>query len=165
MRVLENEDQFIKGAWAGLIAGIVMFIFVEIFRWVGLTKYGVSYLAGDTAFTYENNLVMNLLAFVIHSGVGVFWGIVLAFIFTKVLSSDYYLVKTIFISFCIFFFHLGFLDEPFHYKREIHEQTTDLAVILCGYIIYGIIVAVIFKKQKLIRCQGWGNRDMQSKKE
>jgi hypothetical protein len=44
----------------------------------------------------------------------------------------------------------SFLDEPFHYKREIHEQTTDLAVILCGYIIYGIIVAVIFKKKKII---------------
>lgn len=150
MKLLEDEDQFIKGLWAGLIANVVMFIFVEIFRWVGLTKYGVSYLAGDTVFTFKNNLAMNLISFMVHSGVGMFWGIIFAFLFTKVFSSDYYLLKSIFISFCIFFFHLGFLDEPFHYAREIHEQTADLLIILLGYLIYGVLVAVILKKQKLI---------------
>lgn len=71
MRLLENEEQFIKGLRAGLIAAIVMFFFVEIFRWAGLTRYGVSYLAGDTVFTFKNNLAMNLISFMIHSAVGV----------------------------------------------------------------------------------------------
>lgn len=151
MRLLENEEQFIKGLRAGLIAAIVMFFFVEIFRWAGLTRYGVSYLAGDTVFSFKNNLAMNLISFMVHSAVGVFWGIVFAFLFTKVFSGDYYLLKSIFGGFCIFFFHLGFLDEFFHYTRKIHEQTGDLLVILCGYIIYGIITAVLLKKQKLIQ--------------
>jgi hypothetical protein len=150
MKVLENEDQFIKGVWAGLISGIVMFVFVETFRWLGLTKYGVSYLGGETVFTFKNNFGMNLIAFIIHSGVGVFWGIIFAFFFTKVFSSKYYILKSIFGGFCIFFFHLGFLDELFHYTRKIHEQTGDLLIILCGYIIYGIIVAVSLKKQGII---------------
>lgn len=151
MKVIEDENQFVKGALAGLIAGVVMFFFVETFRWLGLTKYGVSYLAGDTVFSFKNNLALNLIAFIIHSGIGVFWGIILAFLFTKVLSGDNYLLKFIFIGFCIFFFHLGFLDEPFHYTREIHKRTGDLLVILCGYLVYGIILAVCLKKQKVIR--------------
>ncbi len=151
MKLLENENQFIKGAVVGLIAGVVMFLFIEIFRWVGLTKYGVSYLAGDTVFTYKNNLGMNLIALMIHSGVGVFWGVIFAFLFTKVFSCDYYLLKSVFVAFCIFFFHLGFLDEPFHYTRKIHEQTGDLLIILCGYIVYGVIVVVGLKKQNIIR--------------
>ncbi len=151
MARLENENQFIKGVWAGLIANIIMYFFVEIFRWVGLTEYGVSYLAGDTVFTFKNDFGMNLIAFMIHSGVGMFWGIIFAFLFTKVFSGDYYLLKTIFGGFCIFFFHLGFLDEAFHYTRKIHERTGDLLVILGGYIIYGILVGVILKKQGIIR--------------
>lgn len=151
MNFLENENQFIKGVRAGFIASIVMFVFVETFRWVGLTEYGTSYLAGDTVFSFKNNLGMNLIALMVHSGVGVFWGIVFAFLFTKVFSRDYYLLKSTFGGFYIFFFHLGFLDEAFHYTRKIHEQTGDLLIILCGYIIYGIIVAVILKKQKIIR--------------
>jgi len=102
-------------------------------------------------FTYKNNLEMNVIAFFIHSGISMFWGIIFSFLFTKVFSSDYYLLKILFMSFCIFFFHLGFLDEPFHYKREIHKQTTDLLIIMSGYLIYGFLLTIIFKKQKIIR--------------
>jgi hypothetical protein len=61
MVFFEDEQQFIKGFSGGLIAGIVMFVFVEFFRWIGLTKFGVSYLAGDTVFTFKNNFGMNLV--------------------------------------------------------------------------------------------------------
>lgn len=150
MQQIEKNREFIKGALAGLIAGVTMFIFVETFRWVGITQYGVSYLAGDTVFTFQNNLSMNLIALMVHCGVGVFWGVILSFVFSKILSSDFYLLKVVFFSFCIFFFHLGFLDEPFHYKREIHEQTLDLLIILAGYILYGFIVAIGLKRQGII---------------
>ncbi len=150
MKRFEESQEFIKGALAGLIAGTVMFILVEGFRWFGLTKFGISYLAGDTVFTYKNNLGMNLIAFMVSSGVSVFWGIIFSFFFTKVFSVDNYLLKVLFMSFCIFFFHLGFLDEPFHYKREIHEQTFDLLVILGGYLIYGLVLAFTLKRLKII---------------
>ena len=151
MKRLETNREFFKGASIGFIAGIIMFVFVEIFRWVGITKFGVSYLAGDTVFTYENNLMMNVIAFFIHSGVGLFWGVVISFLFSKCLSGEDYILKIIFISFCIFFFHLGFLDEPFHYKREIHEETLDLLIILCGYILYGFILGIGLKRLGVIR--------------
>ncbi len=147
---LEQKQEFMKGALAGFIAGVVMFIYVESFQWIGLTKFGISSLAGDTVFTYTNNLGMNLLAFMVSSGISVFWGIIFAFLFTKVFSSDFYLAKILFMSFCIFFFHLGFLDEPFHYKREIHEDTFELLIILSGYILYGFILAIGLKKLKII---------------
>lgn len=151
MQRLENKREFIKGALAGFIAGVAMFVFVEIFRWVGITKFGVSYLAGDTVFTYKNNLEMNVIAFIVHSGVGVFWGIIFSFMFSKIFSSDHYLFKILFMSFCIFFFHLGFLDESFHYKRELHKETLDLLIILSGYILYGLILAIGLKRQRIIQ--------------
>jgi hypothetical protein len=150
MKRLEDNQEFMKGALAGSIAGIAMFIFIESFRWMGLIKFGQSYLAGDTVFTYQNNLGMNLIAFFITSGVGMFWGVIISFLFSKVFSGDHYLFKIIFISFCIFFFHLGFLDEPFHYDREIHERTVDLLVIMAGYLLYGIILAFVLKRFKII---------------
>lgn len=150
MQQLEQRREFIKGALAGVIAATIMFIFVESFRWVGLTKYGQGYLAGDTVFTYKNNFGMNVIAFFISNGVGVFWGVIIAFLFTKVFSGDFYILKIVFISFCIFFFHLGILDEFFHYEREIHEKTLDLLVILSGYIVYGLSMAFTLKWLKII---------------
>lgn len=147
----EDQNQFIKGSLAGLVAALLMFIFIESFRWVGLTKFGISKLAGDTVFTYQNNLLMNIIAFMINELVGMFWGVIIAFLFTKFFARVYFLSKMLFVCFCIFFFHLGLLDEPFHYPREIHKQTLDLLVIMTGYMIYGITIAVIFKKLKLIK--------------
>jgi hypothetical protein len=150
MAVLEKDQTFIKGALAGLIAGVVMFIFVETFHWLGITKFGVCYLAGDTVFSYQNNLPMNIISFFIHCGVGTFWGVLFAFAFAHIFTSAYALGKILFMSFCIFFFHLGILDEPFHYKRELHKETLDLLIILAGYLIYGWTLWLGLKKQKII---------------
>jgi hypothetical protein len=79
-----------------------------------------------------------------------FWGIIIAFLFTKIFTGEHYLLKTFFMSYCIFFFHLGFLDEPFHYKREIHEQTMELLIILSGYLLYGLILGILLKKLRII---------------
>lgn len=151
MEHIEDDRQFTKGLWAGAIAGIIMFFYVELFHWVGLTKFGASYFAGDTVFTYKDSLGMGIIAFFIHTGVGVFWGVIISFLFSKVLNEKDYLLKTLFISFCIFFFHMGFLDEPFHYKREIHEQTLDLLIMLTGYLIYGLVLGLLLKKLRVIR--------------
>jgi hypothetical protein len=70
---LENKQEFIKGVIAGLIAGIALFIFIESFRWMGLTKFGASYLAGDIVFTFKNNFGMNVLAFFISNGISIFF--------------------------------------------------------------------------------------------
>lgn len=150
MERFEKKQEFIKGALAGLVASIVMFVFVEFFHWLGLTKFGISALAGDTVFTYKDNLEMNIIAFFIHCCIGVFWGVIISFLFTKVFSTDFYPLKIIFISFYIFFFHSGFLDDVFHYKREFHKQTFDLLIILSGYILYGFILAIGLKRQGII---------------
>lgn len=146
---LETNRQFMKGAWGGLIAGVIMYVFVEFFRWIGLTKFGVSYLAGDTVFTYKNNLEMGIISFVIHEGISCFWGVLIAFVFTWVFTGEDYLPKTIFICFSIAFFHLGVMDEPFHYKRQIHKETLDLLIILAGYQLYGLVLANALKRMKL----------------
>ncbi len=148
---METNREFVKGAVAGGIAAAVMYVFIEFFRWIGVTEFGLSYLSGDTVFNFQNNIVMNVIALIIAIGVGMFWGVILAFLFSKVLSGDFYQFKAVFISFCIFFFHLGFLDEPFHYTRKIHDKTLDLLIILAGYLLYGYLLGLMFKKLKLIR--------------
>ncbi|TCL73259.1 hypothetical protein EDC14_1005121 [Hydrogenispora ethanolica] len=147
----EKEQEFIKGATAGIIGSTVMFLCTETLHWLGLTRYSFAYLSGETVFTYHNTLPSNLLAFFITILAGAFWGVIIAFLFTKFLTGRHYGWKIIFISSCIFFFHLGFLDEPFHYSREIHRRTFDLFVILLGYNLYGWVVARVLKRLAIIR--------------
>ncbi len=44
--MLESNNEFIRGSVAGAIAGIAMYLFIEPFRWLGITKFGLSILEG-----------------------------------------------------------------------------------------------------------------------
>ncbi len=155
MKKLETANEFCKGALAGMIGNLVAYPCVEIFHWLGITRYGLGYLAGDTVFQYQNNLLMNVIALLISTGCGMWWGIVIAFLFTKVFTTRHYWFKISFAGFCIFFFHLGFLDEPFHYDRALHQHTLDLVIIMLGYQIFTLILGVGLRKMGLSSDSAW----------
>lgn len=142
----ENANEFKKGVIAGLIAAAVMFFFIEAFSWLDIIKFGQSYLGGETVFNYENTFPVKIISFFMSVSIGMFWGVILAFLFTKTFTDELYIMKGMGFSFVIFIFHLGILDESFHYKRELHEETLNLLIILMGYLIYGATASIILKK-------------------
>ena len=142
----ETANEFKKGIIAGIISAIIMYFFIETFSWLDIIKFGQSYFGGETVFNYKDNLIIKIISFFMSVGFGMFWGIILAFSFSKVLTEELYILKGLTFSFIIFVFHLGILDESFHYKREIHEETLNLLIILIGYMIYGSMTAIILKK-------------------
>jgi len=86
---LESNNEFIKGGIAGAVSAVAMFFFIELFRWLGITKYGQAYLASDIVFTYKDTLLMNLIGLFNSIMIGSFWGVVIAFLYSYVFTEDY----------------------------------------------------------------------------
>lgn len=157
MKRSETAHEFKKGAVAGLIAATLMFFFIEIFSWLELIKFGQSYLGGETVFNYKNTLIIKIISFFMSVSIGMFWGVLLAFLFTKTFTDELYILKGMGFAFIIFVFHLGILDESFHYKRELHEETLNLLIILIGYMIFGATTALILKRLGIFESKGSKN--------
>ena len=151
MNRLESNNEFIKGGIAGAVSAVAMFFFIELFRWLGITKYGQAYLASDIVFTYKDTLLMNLIGLFNSIMIGSFWGVVIAFLYSYVFTEDYCLLKGPSVGYLLFVFHLGILDDFFHYERELHKKTADVVVILSGYLLYGFCVAYLLKRLKIFK--------------
>jgi len=147
----ESKQEFKKGIIAGIIAATLMYLFIEIFSWLQIIKFGQSYLGGETVFNYQNNVLVKIISFFMSVGIGTFWGVILAFLFSKVFTGELLILKGIGFAFAIFVFHMGILDESFHYNRDIHEETLNLIIILLGYVLYGSTAALILKRLGIFR--------------
>lgn len=140
MEILEQNDEFEKGLYGGLQAGLAMLLFVEAFRIAGLTKYDIFYIASETVFSHAETWYSYLLGLVVHAGISVMWGIVFCLLLYRVFNRKRRFTKVIFCSFAVFMFHFGIMDEPFHYDRAMHKATLDMVVYLAGYVIYGLVL-------------------------
>lgn len=148
MGLIEREDEVYRGTVGGLIAGLFMLGFIQLFNHWGLTKHGILFFAGETVFKFSHKPGMIALSILIHLGVSIFWGILITFIMSA-LSNRIYYFKVAFICFCIFFFHFGLLDEPFHYPKEYHEHTFDMVIILIGYVLYGLVLGFMIRNRSM----------------
>lgn len=151
MNRLESNHEFIKGGIAGSVSAVAMFFFVEVFHWLGITTYSQAYLAADIVFTYKDTIAMNLVGMVNSVMIGGFWGVILAFLYSYIFTSEYYLLKGPAAAYLLFLFHLGILDEFFHYERELHEKTADITIILMGYFLYGLCTAYLLKRLQIFK--------------
>lgn len=146
MKTMETKDEFIKGVIAGSIGSFLFFIFVQTINWLGLIKYGQFRLAGEVVFNYQPTLINKFIGFFMTIALGAFWGIILAFIFSKVLNKNYYILKGMIFAFAIFILNLGLLDVVFQYPKDFYDSTLNIFVFLLGYWIYGISTAFILKR-------------------
>lgn len=89
---------------------------------------------------------MYIISYVISVGIGMFWGVIIAFLYSKVFTEHGYILKGIGIGFSIFIFHLGILDEHFHYPKFVHEETGTLLAFAISYLIYGIVTSICLRK-------------------
>ncbi|MFZ5946055.1 MAG: DUF6789 family protein [Bacillota bacterium] len=146
MRTMETKDEFIKGVIAGAIGSLLLFLFVQAFNLLSLIKYDQFRLAGEVVFNYQPNLFNKFIGFFMTIALGAFWGIILAFVFTKLLNGNFYILKGIVFAFSIFILNLGFLDVVFQYPKDLHDSSLNILVFLLGYCIYGITTAIILKR-------------------
>ncbi|MFZ5639388.1 MAG: hypothetical protein ACOY4Q_01705 [Bacillota bacterium] len=142
----ETRDEFIKGVTAGSIGAAALYIVVQTFYWLGLIKYGQNILAADVVFNWQPTLLMAFIGFAESIVIGAFFGIPLAFLFSRWLTSHYYLLKGLLYGLALWVFNLGIMDELFKYPRDMHARPLNLIVFLLGYSIYGIITAFVLKR-------------------
>lgn len=152
--LIEREDEFYRGMLGGLVAGLVMLGISELFRHFKVIKYGILFFAGETVFKFTHTPGMIALAVLIHLGISIFWGVLMTFILSTLTNRLYYF-KNAFMSFCIFFFHFGILDEPFHYPREYHQHTMDMVIILLSYVIFGLILGFMVRNRSISFLLKW----------
>jgi len=142
----ETRDEFIKGITAGSIGSGALYLFVQFFYWAGIIKYGQNMLAGDVVFRWEPGLMFAIMGFVQSILLGAFFGIVLAFVFSRFLSGHYYLLKGLLYGFALWIINLGILDTLFKYPPDLHKQPLNLIIFLLGYFIYGLVTAFVLKR-------------------
>lgn len=150
---LASENEFIRGSIAGSISAVVICLLFEVLERFGLVKNCWLFMAGQPVMKFTHNFLLGAFAFLIHLGVGAFWGIIIAFIFSKVFSDKYSIMKGLVIGLAIFFLHIGILANAFHYPPTLREDPLTVFFIFLSYLIYGGLTIFILKKlsKKLVQ--------------
>lgn len=143
---LATENEFIRGAIAGSISAAVICLSFEVLEKFGLVKHCWLFMAGQAVMQFNHNLWQTIFAFLIHLGVGTFWGVIIAFLFSKVFSDRFYILKGSLFGLAIFFLHLGLLDKALHYPAKMREETLTVFFIFLSYLVYGALTSFIIKK-------------------
>ncbi len=142
----ESVNEFGRGAIAGSLSAIVICLFLELLELMGLAKHCWLFMAGQAVMQFQHVLLPVALAFLIHIGVGVFWGVIIAFLFTKVFTDRYHILKGLAIGAAIFFFHLGLLSQVLNYPPALRNDIVTIFFIFLSYLLYGALTAIIIKK-------------------
>lgn len=145
-RKLESENEFTRGAIAGSISAAVICLLSECFEWLGLLGHCWLFMAGQPVMEFSHTPLPLAFSFLIHLGVGSFWGVIMAFLFSKVFTDRGYLLKGLLIGLAIFFFHVGFLDTVLKYPATMRGEFFTVFFTFITYLIYGGLTAVILKK-------------------
>lgn len=143
---LLTEKEFIRGVISGSISAVVICSLFEVLEMLGLAKHCWLFMAGQSIMEFKHNFWQGTFAFIIHLGVGSFWGVIIAFLFSKVFTDRYDVLKSIFIGLAIFFLHIGLLSNVLHYPAKMREEPSTVFFIFLSYLIYSTLTAFILKK-------------------
>ena len=143
---LAFDNEFSRGAIAGTLSAIVICLFLEVLEWAGLAKHCWLFMAGQAMFRFTHTFWEGAFAFLVHLGLGGFWGVVITFLYSKVFSEDYLISKGLLIGSAIFFLHIGLLADVLHYPAKLREDPLTVFIIFLSYLIYGGLTSFILKK-------------------
>jgi hypothetical protein len=142
---LASENEFIRGTIAGAISAAVICMFFEALELLGLAKHCWLFMAGQPVMQFTHSGWQVAFAFLIHLGVGAFWGVIIAFLFSKIFTDRFYIFKGALFGLAIFFLHIGLLFTPFHYPAKMRHEPLTVFFIFLSYLIYGVLTAGILK--------------------
>ncbi|HYH03777.1 MAG TPA: hypothetical protein VEC37_11780 [Bacillota bacterium] len=143
---LESQNEFIRGTITGSVSATVICLLLEVFEWLGLAKHCWLFMAGQSIMQFKHTAPQVAFAFLIHLGVGSFWGIIIAFLFSRVLTERHFILKSMVIGSIIFFFHLGILPKVLSYPPILRSETSTLSIIFLSYMVYSVLTSIILNK-------------------
>jgi len=149
----DDRGEFLKGVYAGAIAGMVRYSFREILQVLGVTQFDTNSTSlGVLMNQAPPGLGATVLGFIATLIIGAFWGVVISFVFTIVLSHEQYLLKGTLLGIGIWLFEFGFAAEAFGYPPEmLNGGLAEVTSILVGLAIYGAATAFLLKRFEVIR--------------
>jgi hypothetical protein len=143
---LESENFFLRGAIAGSLSAAAICLFMEVFELLGLAKKCWLFMAGQAVMQFKHTFLPSVLAFLVHLGVGAFWGVIIGLLLSKVFTAKYYLFKGMVMGSAIFFLHLGILSNALYYPPQLREDIITVSLIFLSYILYGGLVSLLLQK-------------------
>ena len=143
---LETDNEFIRGTVAGSISATVICVLLEVLEAIGLAKHCWLFMAGQAFMYFQHTPGQIALALLIHLFIGSFWGIIIAFLYSKIFTDRFALIKSSVIGAIIFFFHFGLFDKVLKYPPKLRGETMTLFMIFLSYLIYCLLVTVLLKK-------------------
>lgn len=146
---LELKNEFIRGAVAGAISAVVICLFMELMERLHVVKHCWLFMAGQAVMQFKHHGFISVFSFLLHLGVGSFWGIFMAFLFSKVFTDRYYIFKGILAGLAIFFLHVGLLHRALNYPQAMREDPLSVFFIFLSYLIYGALTAYLIWKLPL----------------
>lgn len=145
---LERKQEFLKGSIAGCVGATVKYIYNELMQLLNIAKYDNNATAlGVVLKSWEHTPLYWLLGFITALIIGAFFGVLIAFIYTYVLSHRQKYFKAIGIGIGIWLFNVGFMSRFFFYPEDIMISVGDVFYsLLISLIIYGVVTVFTLDK-------------------
>lgn len=148
MSKFEQHNGFINGALAGIIATFPKYIFNELTQVLNFSIYDNNATALGVVLTdFQHDVAHWILGFITAHIIGAFWGIVIAFIFTYLLTEKNYLLKGAMFGGMIWVFNFGFMAKvAFDYPPKLLANLNDVVSMLLSLIIYGVVTVYTLQR-------------------
>lgn len=143
---LERREEFIKGSLAGISGATVKYAFNELVQYIHIAKYDNNSTAlGVVMKSWEHTTLYWILGFLNALIIGAFFGVIIAFMFSYIISDKYYLLKGAMIGVGIWLFNFGVMAKVFNYPKDIAASPGDVYSMLASLIIYAIVTTYCLK--------------------
>ena len=144
---LEQREEFLKGSIAGIVGAIGKYGFNELTQFLGIAKYDNNATAITVIMkNYEHNILFWLFGFMTALIIGAFFGVVIAFMYTYILSQKKIYLKAAGIGVGIWLVNFGIFSRIFYYPPDIKFLLGDVVSMLFSLIIYAVITVFILMK-------------------
>lgn len=152
MNRLERQDDFFKGAVAGMIGAVVKYGFNELMQFLQIAKYDNNATAITVVFTqYERSLLFWTIGFIHALLIGAFFGVIIAFIFDYIFTEKYYYLKGAAIGVGIYLFNFGVMSKVFNYPADIATLPGDVISMFLSLVLYAVVTVYALKKLDFFR--------------
>lgn len=147
-RKFETKNELLIGSIAGAIATIPKYYWNELMQLIGVTKFDNNWTAFSVVLNnYNHTKIEVYFAFLTAIIIGMFFGVILAFLFSKVFTSHLYLLKGAIYGAGIWLFNFGIASYAFFkYPTALREEVGIAVSMLTSLILYGVLSAYILKK-------------------
>lgn len=162
----ERDEAFLKGAAAGALGGALRYVYSELLQALGVVQYDTHAASMHVILrAAPTDLASTVFSAVVTLMIGAFWGVLISFAFAYVLTGHRYLLKGALVGIFIWLVEFGMGGEGFKYPDGLLTSPPDVAAVLVGLTIYGVLVAYLLRRFGIIahesRPPGRGGRGMQ----